>query len=112
MTSSIHFKAKWLFNARVRLSTLCLLIVGMGDLISSLMWLHAGFGEGNLLFAWLAAHGSIWFALGKLLFLAGPIALLEYAYRFRPRTAELGTWLATLLYMLFLFTHIQRLFGR
>ncbi len=96
----------------VRASTLCLLIVGMGDLVSSLAWLHAGYGEGNPLFSWLVrTGGSMAFAVGKLVFLAGPIAMLEYARRFRPRTAEYGTWLATLLYLMLLSTHIRTLFG-
>ncbi|HTQ08725.1 MAG TPA: DUF5658 family protein [Fimbriimonadaceae bacterium] len=103
--------SKGLFGGEVRVSTVCLLMVGMGDLITSLMWLHAGYGEGNPLFAWLASQGSIWFALGKVIFLAGPILVLEYARQVRPRSAELGTWLATLLYMFLLFAHIQRQFG-
>jgi hypothetical protein len=92
---------------RVRLSTLCLIIVGMTDLITSLIWLNAGFGEGNPLFAWLAGHGSIPFAAGKIIFLAGPIGILEYARKFKPRTAETGTWIATALYLLFLALHIR-----
>lgn len=98
-------------NERVRTSTLCLLLVGMADLITSLMWLHSGQGEGNPLFAWLASHGSLAFALGKIAFLAGPIAILEYARKFKPMTAEVGTWLATLLYLLLLSTHIRAMFG-
>jgi hypothetical protein len=99
---------------RVQLSTLCLLIVGMGDLIVSLLWLHASgpFGEGNPLFSWLARHGSLAFVLGKLAFLAGPIAILEYARQFRPRSAELGTWIATFLYLLFLAVHMRSMYGR
>ncbi|MFI5386848.1 MAG: DUF5658 family protein [Fimbriimonadales bacterium] len=96
----------------VRLSTLCLLLVGVGDLVVSLRWLHAGHGEGNPLFAWLAHYGSLVFALGKVLFLAGPIAILEYARKYRPVSAEVGTWIATLLYLLFLGAHIRGLFGR
>lgn len=82
----------------------------MGDLITSLMWLHAGYGEGNPLFSWLASHGSLPFALGKVAFLAGPVLILEYARTKRPHSAELGTWLATLLYMLLLSMHIRSVF--
>lgn len=96
----------------VRLSTLCLLIVGMSDLVMSLLWLHVGFGEGNPLFAWLAGHGSLAFALGKLAFLAGPIAILEFARRYRPQSAEIGTWVAVVLYILFLGSHLRHMFGR
>jgi hypothetical protein len=91
----------------VRLSTLCLLLVGMADLITSLMWLNAGYGEGNPFFAWLASHGSIPFAAGKVVFLAGPIGILEYARTKRPAAAEVGTWVATVLYLLLLGLHIR-----
>lgn len=101
-----------MMRSPVRLSTLCLLIVGMADLVTSLIWLHAGYGEGNPLFAWLAHHGSLPFAIGKVLFLAGPIAILEYARKFRPTSAEVGTWAATLLYLLFLGLHVRAMFGR
>jgi hypothetical protein len=98
-------------QASVRLSTLCLLLVGMGDLVTSLMWLNAGYGEGNPLFAWLASHGSLAFALGKVMFLAGPIAILEYARGKRPQAAEAGTWVATILYILLLGLHIRTVIG-
>ena len=90
---------------------MCLLIVGTADLIVSLMWLNAGYGEGNPLFAWLAGHGSLAFALGKMAFLAGPIAIIEYARKTKPRFAEQGTWLAVLLYLMFLSTHVRHTFG-
>src|SRR4051812_43043373 len=96
---------------RVRLSTLCLLIVGMSDLVTSLMWLNAGYGEGNPLFAWLASHGSIPFACGKIIFLAGPIGIIEYARKTHPRTAEIGTWVATCLYLFLLGSHIRASIG-
>jgi hypothetical protein len=98
-------------DEKVRLSTLCLLIVGVSDLILSLIWLNAGYGEGNPLFAWLARYGSIPFAMGKIIFLAGPIGIIEFARKTHPRTAELGTWTAVALYMLFLLTHVRHTLG-
>ena len=96
----------------VRLSTLCLLLVGTGDLIVSLMWLNATgpAGEGNPLFQMLAHHGSLPFALGKILFLAGPIGILEFARKYKPRSAEIGTWVATVLYLLFLGVNVWAMF--
>jgi hypothetical protein len=85
----------------------------MADLITSLLWLHvaSASGEGNPLFSWLASQGSVAFALGKIVFLAGPIAILEYARKFKPRTAEYGTWLATFLYLMLLSTNINHQFA-
>lgn len=89
---------KGLLGTRVHLSTLCLATVGLFDLVTSLLWLHNGFGEGNPLFSALAEHGSLAFALGKILFLAGPILILEFVRKRKPFSAEVGTWVAFVLY--------------
>ena len=94
----------------VRLSTFCLLTVGTVDLLMSLLWLRLGYQEGNPIFAWFAAFGSIPFAVAKLGFLAGPVALLEFARKSHPKSAEQGTWLATGFYILFLALHVQAAF--
>lgn len=90
--------AKSLTSGRVHLSTLVLVTIAMFDLVTTLMWLNAGHGEGNPFFAWLASHGSLPFVAGKLAFLAPPILLIEWARVRRPMTAELGTWAAAALY--------------
>ncbi len=95
----------------VRISTVCLVLVGLADLASSLFWLSRGYGEGNPLFARLAQMGSIPFALGKVAMLAGPILLLEYARKSHPKSADQGTWLATAFYILLLAIHIRAVFG-
>lgn len=95
-------------NQPVRLSSLCLLLIGAGDLLASVWWIKNGQAEGNPLFAWLSQYGLIVFVIGKLAFLAGPIAILEYARRSHPKSAEQGTWLAALLYLLFLALHMRQ----
>ncbi len=91
----------------VRLSTLCLVIVGTVDMLMTILWLKNGGREGNALFSALAHLSLYVFIAGKLLFLFGPIAILEYARRAHPRSAEQGTWLATMLYLVLLTLHIR-----
>lgn len=83
---------------KVRLGTTVLLTIGAFDLVTTLMWLNGGGREGNPFFASLAQMGSVPLVLGKLLFLFGPVLLIEYARTKRPWTAEIGTWAAVFLY--------------
>ena len=100
-----------MLRGRVHLSTICLVTIGLFDLVTSLIWLNSGYAEGNRIFAWLASQGTLAFALGKVLFLAGPILVLEYARKSHPKSAEQGTWLAFLFYAFFYVSHLVRLFG-
>lgn len=79
---------------RLHLSTLVLVTLGTFDLVTTLMWLDAGYAEGNPLFEYFALRGAMSLTIAKIGFLVGPIMLLEIARRYRPRTAELGTWVA------------------
>lgn len=94
---------------RVPFSTACLLGLGTIDLVTSLIWLHLGYQEGNPFFRALARHGSVVFALGKLAMLLGPVLLLEYARRTHPKSAEQGTWIAFAAYLLLYALHLRRL---
>jgi hypothetical protein len=59
--------------------------IGIADLVTTLIWVHHhGAQEANPLFAHYLAMGSVWFAVMKLVLLAGPIFLLEWASRHRP----------------------------
>jgi hypothetical protein len=59
--------------------------IGIADLVTTLIWVHNhGAKEANPLFAHYLAMGSVWFAVMKLVLLAGPIFLLEWASRHRP----------------------------
>lgn len=96
-------------RARVHLSTLVLATVATFDLVTTLMLLARGMQEGNPLFAPFLAYGPLVFALVKVAFVAGPILILELARRYRPMTAEVGTWVASALYVYLYVGHVLRL---
>jgi hypothetical protein len=78
----------------------------MFDLVTTLMWLNSGFGEGNPLFGPIAERGLLPLAVAKLGFLIGPVLLLEIARRYRPVTAEVGTWFAAGAYLYLYVGHL------
>jgi len=94
---------------KIHLSTILLFTIGVIDLISTIMFLELGGNEGNPIFRNLLNHGVPVFALGKLVFLAGPIAILEFARRKAPHSAEAGTWIAFGFYALLWGTQLLRL---
>ena len=98
-----------LSKSRVHLSTLVLVTVALFDLVTTLMWLNAGQGEGNPFFASLAYHGSVPFVIGKLAFLALPVLAIEWARTKRPLTAEIGTWVAAIAYAYMWGSHVLAL---
>ena len=98
-------------NGRVHLSTVVLATIGAIDLVSTLMLMNVGAREANPIFGPLAAYGSLPFALAKLVFLIGPILLLEFVRTKHPQTAEQGTWVAAGAYFLLYATHLIRLSG-
>lgn len=91
---------------RVRISTLALLTLGTFDLVTTLMWLKMGGLEGNPVFNYFAERGSLALVGAKLAFLFGPVLMLEYARKYRPVTAEIGTWAAFLGYLYLYATHL------
>lgn len=97
-----------MLRTKVHLSTIALTTIGLFDLVTSLYILNQGFHEGNPLFAWLAGFGSFPFAIGKILFLAIPITILEYARLYRPRTADLGSWIAFGAYVVLYIANLLR----
>jgi len=59
--------------------------IGIADLITTLLWVnHHGAQEANPLFRFYLAMGAAWFALMKIVMLAAPILLLEWARSHRP----------------------------
>jgi len=100
-----------MLNKPVHLSTLCLVTLGLFDLVSTILLFGRGFGEGNPLFSWLAAMGPFPFVCGKVVFLVGPILILEYARKTRPETAEVGTWAAFVVYATLYVLQLLRIRG-
>ncbi len=95
-----------MLNRRAQLSTTVLCTIATFDLLTTMLLVLRGMGEGNPLFAWLLRHGFVPFAIGKLIFLIGPILLLEWVRTKKPQTAETGTWIAVGFYALLYLTQI------
>lgn len=95
----------------VHLSTAVLLTIGTFDLLTTMFWVLRGGQEGNRLFGWLLEYGLLPFAIGKLLFLLGPVLILEYARKSHPKSAEQGTWIAATAYVFYYVTHLLALRG-
>lgn len=102
---------KGLLQGHVHTSTVVLVTIAMFDLVTTLMLLNQGFGESNPIFAPLVARGSLVFSLGKLLFLAVPVLILEFARKHHPKSAEQGTWIAAIAYGTLYLLHLVRHFG-
>lgn len=96
-------------DSRVQTSTLCLVTIGLFDLVTTIILLGQGFAEGNRLFAWLLQFGPWVFVFGKVVFLAGPILILEYARTKKPKVAEVGTWIAVVAYLAMYVPHLWQL---
>ena len=66
--------------------TMTLAAIGIADLVTTLLFIGAaGAGEANPLMAPLLQLGPIVFIQAKLLLLLAPLAVLEWARRYRPR---------------------------
>jgi hypothetical protein len=65
--------------------SLILFVIGVADLATTLLWVNShGATEANPVFAHYLAEGPFVFALMKLVLLAAPIYLLEWARCHRP----------------------------
>lgn len=100
-----------MLNGKIHLSTIVLVTIAIFDLVTTLMLLNQGFGESNPLFGRLAEMGTAPFVLGKLVFLVGPILLLEYVRTKHPQSAEQGTWIAAFFYAFLYIVHLVRHLG-
>lgn len=89
-----------MLKTEARLSTVCLALIGVVDLLSTMALLMLGMAEGNPLFGWILRYGLLPFALAKIAFIAGPILVLEWARKSHPQTAEQATWIAFIAYLL------------
>jgi hypothetical protein len=77
-----------------------ILAIGFADLISTLVWVgRHGAGEANPLFAHYLSMGPLWFSLMKVVLLAGPIFILEWAKHRRPRFTRYASRFAIAAYL-------------
>jgi len=99
-----------MLKGKVHLSTACLVTIGLVDLVFTIVLFGRGFGEGNPLFRTLLnLLGPAGFISGKVLFLVGPVLLLEYVRTKHPKSAEQGTWVAVIVYFTMLALQYSRL---
>src|SRR6476469_2202225 len=74
--------------------------IGVADLVTTLVWVHYhGAREANPLFAHYLAMGFVWFALMKVVLLAGPILLLEWARGHKPMFTRRASQFAIAAYL-------------
>ena len=77
-----------------------LLVLGTADLVSTILWIERGLAqEANPLFHYFWNQGVPVFVAAKYVFLLGPILLLEWARRRRPRFALWGLRTGVLAYL-------------
>jgi len=94
----------------VHLSTAVLLTIATFDLITTLLWLNMGGLEGNPFFAWVAtSFGSVGLVVAKMIYLVVPVSLLEFVRTKKPRSGEIGTWLAAGLYATLYVGHLVQM---
>lgn len=94
----------------VHLSTAVLLTIATFDLITTLMWLNIGGMEGNPFFSWVAnSFGAVGLVVAKMVYLVVPVSLLEFVRTKKPRSGEIGTWIAAGLYALLYCGHLLQM---
>lgn len=98
-----------MLKGKVHISTLALATLGLVDLISSMILFSIGMREANPFFGPLFNLSPLYFSIAKVIFLGGPILLLEYSRKHRPWSAEIGTWVAFVLYFYILVSHLLQL---
>lgn len=86
-----------------------LVLLGLGDLVATLVVLASGNQEGNPIFRALLDVGPWAFIAGKVLFLAGPILILEYARPRVPKSVDQAYWICLTFYLVLLGLQAGRL---
>ena len=95
---------------RLSKESILIIVIGVLDMVSTLAWIQSrGAQEANPVFQYYLALGPFWFAAMKLLLLAGPVFLLEWARRRRPRFALVGSRFAIAAYLLLYVVGVARL---
>src|SRR6266699_2705460 len=84
---------------RVAVESVIILAIGVIDLVTTLVWVRqAGAREANPIFRSYLDLGTPYFIAAKMLLLAGPIILLEWARRRRPAFTRLASRFAIAAY--------------
>src|SRR5262249_19044075 len=102
--------APGIFRMRLSKESLLLICIGVLDLISTLVWVNIhGAQEANPIFRHYLELGPIWFALMKMVMLAAPIFLLEWARRRRPVFTRYASRFAVGAYLLMYVVGVAKL---
>src|ERR1041384_3513719 len=97
-------------HRRIATETWIILIVGMLDLATTLIWVGMhGASEANPIFQTYLDHGVAGFIIAKLACLLGPLYILEVARRRRPQFTLWASRLAIACYVLFYAVGVARL---
>ncbi len=87
-----------------------LILIGSLDLYSTLAWVGSrGAQEANPVFQYYLMLGPFWFIVMKMVLLIGPLFLLEWAERRRPRSARMGARFAIVAYLALYVVGVARL---
>lgn len=88
-------------RAKISKENLIILAIGMADLVTTIYWIkNHGADEANPLFRYYLEMGLPWFAAMKIVLLAGPILMLEWAWRHRPAFTQFGARFAIVAYLI------------
>lgn len=74
-------------------------MIGLVDLVTTLILVQRGAWEGNPIFEYYLAKGVLWFVLMKSIFILAPIFLLELARRHRPVFTQWASRVAIIAYL-------------
>ena len=89
-----------------------ILTIGLLDLATTLTWVtNHGAQEANPIFRYYLAMGPAWFVFAKIICLACPILLFEFAMRKNPQFAISGARLAIIGYVLLYAVGVANLNG-
>lgn len=85
---------------RISKESVVIAVIGLADLGTTLLWVHQhGAQEANPVFAHYLSMGMAYFALMKIICLAAPIFLLEWARVRRPRFTQIASRFAICAYV-------------
>src|SRR5579884_1476415 len=87
-----------------------LIAIGTADLVTTILWIRQGAAqEANPLFRYYWNHGLLAFIIAKYVCLLGPIMVMEWARRHRPRFVKLALRAVVLAYVGFYGLGVVRL---
>ncbi len=84
---------------KISRESIIIAVIGMVDMVTTLIMVQRGAWEGNPIFEYYLAMGVPWFILMKSIFILAPIFLLELARRHRPVFTKWASRVAIMAYL-------------